>query len=83
MGSMLCSGETDLAIAKEKFGPILLQTNWIGDPDGTWGKSTDILGMWGQYETVYRLVFLVTVMWLALCTTVIIRVPGSNRESRK
>jgi hypothetical protein len=69
--------KTALESARRQFGPILLQTSWIRDPDGTYGTRSFVIQQWGYLETTARLILIIILMWVALCVLVIRS--GSNR----
>jgi hypothetical protein len=88
MGSWLQSDGTFVQRARDRFGPILLQTHWISDPPGVWRDEDEVFRVWGQYETVCRLQLIVWVFCGIACIWILKRmrrgptmqssVPGSR-----
>ena len=74
-GSMMSSvGETDDHIARRYFGPIILQTDMLVKK----GNYPDAFRLWGQMETVYRLVVIIIGQFVVAATAIILM--KTNRQ---
>lgn len=58
---------TALALAQERYGPVLLIKWWIKDPPGSWGDKDGVLQGWGYWESKARLELIVGILWVVIC----------------
>ena len=54
-------------IARHHFGPIILQTQMFG-----WKHNPEALRIWGQMETVYRLIAIIIGQFVVAVTAIIL-----------
>jgi hypothetical protein len=70
---------TPLEYARNNFGPLLLQKHGLEESSWTWGKR---FGAWADFEVVYRLVAIITVLWVLCCILFVIRKRRTAQRTR-